>query len=641
MPQEFYRYPEATPLTVEAFQTIDLSAMLEGVAPSYEDIWRALADAARAKLGSEEYDQARVLWLLSDLCSMMLNPANLNEPFSPFAILEDKRSLAISDVVDDEYDFLAAVMDEINTGLVKARVAEVLWISRGRRHINQAQAAIEGYQTIPLHEDTWWRGGEDCWNRALMLAPRMGKAGKNIAEQLSNRLFDALEAEFEAPSPMMAPIAALVIEHRLTNSKAADLPLKLEEAARACERAGDLFRARRCYELSVEAYRMARDPESAARMTAALASTWVAEAELRGDGESVQPLIALNHLEKALQIYRKVPQKFRAQFGVTAILLHLPQRIAEAGNRTVGMMHTISTPPTDISDLINHALDKVADKTAVDALHALTTLYPFAQQEGARQAALKTMRTGLFRSLSGATHLDKTGRVIAKTDPMSFSAEPTVADEERIFAEMVKNHGITRNLTVQGGVLPALSLMQREHCYKEQDLVELAKASALVPPERALMVGKGLYWGIVGDFGMALHFLIPQLENIVRFHMKGAGLKTSNTDQEGIENENGLSTLLDVEGVDEVFGADIVFEIKAQFCSAFGPNLRNAFAHGLMDDNDFYSVDAVYAWWFILKWVAMVYWAQSAQNHRAAADAQRATANGEDAAVDQPEPDVS
>ncbi|WP_370682982.1 DUF4209 domain-containing protein [Pseudomonas syringae pv. atrofaciens] len=109
-------------------------------------------------------------------------------------------------------------------------------------------------------------------------------------------------------------------------------------------------------------------------------------------------------------------------------------------------------------------------------------------------------------------------------------------------------------------------------------------------------VGHGDPYWEVGDFGMAVHFLIPQLENIVRFHMKGAALKTSNTDLEGIENENGLSTLLDVEGVDAVFGADIVFEMKALFCSALGSNLRNAFAHGLMDDDDFYSADAVYTW---------------------------------------------
>lgn len=142
---------------------------------------------------------------------------------------------------------------------------------------------------------------------------------------------------------------------------------------------------------------------------------------------------------------------------------------------------------------------------------------------------------------------------------------------------------------------------------------------------------------MVGDFGMAVHFLIPQLENIVRFHMKVAGLKTSNTDLEGIENENGLSTLLDVEGVDEVFGVDTVFEMKALFCSAFGPNLRNTFAHGLMDDNDFYSADAVYAWWFMLRWVAMVYWAQPTSNHEAAAEDPLTTEEGDPAVAGETE----
>lgn len=92
--------------------------------------------------------------------------------------------------------------------------------------------------------------------------------------------------------------------------------------------------------------------------------------------------------------------------------------------------------------------------------------------------------------------------------------------------------------------------------------------------------------------------------------MKAAGLNTSNTDLEGIENENGLSTLMEVAGVEELFSAEVVFEIKALFCSPFGPNLRNAFAHGLMDDDEFYSAAVVYAWWFMLKWVAMPYWRQ-------------------------------
>lgn len=29
---------------------------------------------------------------------------------------------------------------------------------------------------------------------------------------------------------------------------------------------------------------------------------------------------------------------------------------------------------------------------------------------------------------------------------------------------------------------------------------------------------------MVGDFAVAIHLLIPQLENIIQFHIKGAGL---------------------------------------------------------------------------------------------------------------------
>ena len=154
MLKEFYRYPEATPLTLDALNAIDLATALNGVPAHYEDIWRALADAARAKLAIEEFAQARVLWLLSDLCSMMLNPSNPNELFSPFAILENKRSLAFTDITGDELDFLESAIDELSTSLVKARLAEVLWITPGRRHIKHAQAALAGYQTVPLDEDT-------------------------------------------------------------------------------------------------------------------------------------------------------------------------------------------------------------------------------------------------------------------------------------------------------------------------------------------------------------------------------------------------------------------------------------------------------------------------------------------------------
>jgi hypothetical protein len=65
---------------------------------------------------------------------------------------------------------------------------------------------------------------------------------------------------------------------------------------------------------------------------------------------------------------------------------------------------------------------------------------------------------------------------------------------------------------------------------------------------------------------------------------------------------------MDVEGVSELIGDDVAFEIRAVFCSPYGPNLRNTFAHGLLDDDQIYAESIVYAWWFMLKYVSGPFW---------------------------------
>jgi hypothetical protein len=95
---------------------------------------------------------------------------------------------------------------------------------------------------------------------------------------------------------------------------------------------------------------------------------------------------------------------------------------------------------------------------------------------------------------------------------------------------------------------------------------------------------------------------------MVRVHLKQAGAQTTNLDKDGIENENGLSTLMDLPKVAAVFGKDLSFEIKTLFCDAFGPNLRNDLAHGLLDEDAFNSPNAIYAWWLGLRLVFNTWW---------------------------------
>jgi hypothetical protein len=64
---------------------------------------------------------------------------------------------------------------------------------------------------------------------------------------------------------------------------------------------------------------------------------------------------------------------------------------------------------------------------------------------------------------------------------------------------------------------------------------------------------------------------------------------------------------MDLPEAEKVFGEDLNFEIKALFCDPFGPNLRNELAHGLLDDEAFQSVYAIYAWWFGLRLIFNTY----------------------------------
>ncbi|MDE9512336.1 DUF4209 domain-containing protein [Xenorhabdus bovienii] len=117
-------------------------------------------------------------------------------------------------------------------------------------------------------------------------------------------------------------------------------------------------------------------------------------------------------------------------------------------------------------------------------------------------------------------------------------------------------------------------------------------------------MASALWYGFEKDFGNGIYLLAPQVEHLIRILFKDHGIQTSNIDQYGIENENGLSTLLDNERAEEILGQDLLFELKAVFTESSGSNLRNNVAHGLLSDHQAsLSVASVYAWWMVLRLV--------------------------------------
>jgi hypothetical protein len=156
-------------------------------------------------------------------------------------------------------------------------------------------------------------------------------------------------------------------------------------------------------------------------------------------------------------------------------------------------------------------------------------------------------------------------------------------------------------------IWPAFEIFLEEHQIVESELVDIAINSSAVPRERAQLFAKGLFYGFEMDFVSALFILVPQVEHLVRWHLKKAGVTTTTLSKDGIESENGLSALVDIPEVSKIFGADFQFELKALFCSAYGFNLRNEVAHGLLSYGQCESSRSIFCWAFCLRFVINTY----------------------------------
>ncbi|WP_420825213.1 DUF4209 domain-containing protein [Psychrobacter cibarius] len=91
---------------------------------------------------------------------------------------------------------------------------------------------------------------------------------------------------------------------------------------------------------------------------------------------------------------------------------------------------------------------------------------------------------------------------------------------------------------------------------------------------------------------------------MIRMILKNSGVKTTYIDPaNGIETENGLSTLMNSLELISLLGENLCFEIKTLFTDSKGFNLRNNIAHGLLDDAHAVTSGSVYAWFLILRMI--------------------------------------
>lgn len=523
-------------------------------------------------------------------------------------VLENKRSFAVEDLKPSDVALISIIAPEVDDPLLKARLADLAWLLASPRDFSLGLMAIDAYRNIPLDPVNWSKTGRDAFDRAIFLARILGRGAGDRLEEIESAALDAFRAACNSDPSFAFELAKSLGLSRLGRRSAATLGSALVSLAGAFRGTESLNSARDCLKEAAMWFRAAGNSAEEAATTVQVADSYAEEAELLLSAEKPHHLTVGHLIEKAIQRYRSVPRAYREAHSVDNKVLRLRKLLPDVGEKRVDDLRTVASPPIDLQRLIHDAREQLRAKIGEHALWSLSIVHGGARIAAIRDSATEIVSRHPFQGLFDSVLLSRDGRVIAKQSGSVGPRDNAEPNATAVWAQTIKLYLTQVGIVVQGQILPALEEASIVNRFSEDDIVSIAALAPIVPYGRERLIGKSLHLGLERDFISAVHLLVPQIEHLVRVHLKANGEKTTTIDDSGIENELGLSTLVESSALERIFGEDLSFEIRALFCDPLGPNLRNEIAHGLLDDTAFHAQSLVYAWHLGLRLVLVSYW---------------------------------
>lgn len=571
------------------------AALAESAEGAIQLMWAPLDQIAKRSAGEKKV----LLETVAGIASYRLRPDDWNDPY-PAAIqgLNGDHSPAPAGLADEVLALVMEAAPSIPHSGLRSRVFDVLSTRlAGKPKVDAAQQSIDTLLSAPITAATWYRDHE-AWDRALLVARRLGPPTRSHVARIEASLRALVRGKSEGYEAFQA--AELLAKHSLATDRAASIAKRLLQLAGI----EDSDRRRTYLRGASDWYQRGGDGDQAAQLMAHVVRSYVAEAEAIAAIEA-NPFRAANLFEQALHTVRQLPKADRERLGIGKLAHTIARRIREVNARGLGSMSAFTSDPIDLGDAARQARDRVKDKSIDEALMSFAYLADWFQVDDEIRNTEELIAKHPFHTLFGNIQFAGDGRVVHRSS--GAGGAKVYGVDPAVWHDVVRMYGWRIDLIVKGALWPAYVEITRVHHLSVAEFGLIVVGAGIIPKDRVHQVARALYYGFNGDFSTAMQLLAPQLENLVRVHMLNAGLNTT-TIENGIENEIGLSALMDREEVETIFGRDFAFEIRLLFCGPLGPNLRNEIAHGLLSDGTASSSRAIYAWWIGIRLIFINFW---------------------------------
>ncbi|GBF58308.1 hypothetical protein PbB2_01982 [Candidatus Phycosocius bacilliformis] len=590
--------------TLEDAKDLDFEAPLTGSisADCHElsDLYRASCQRGDESAPQDETASNRVMTMLSSIAGLHLKPNERNEPFGPMVIFADGRRSAITSDFRAHVELLADLAVRAKNCVLRARLSDVCWLLERKRG-TLAAAAISAYVEIVEKTErgelkyrfateggALTSGACDYLRRALQIGRAIGwdKPETVSARELVRRIreqaiaaralvpihwFCDLDLDFAISDPAAIGEA---IEGMLLQ------PLPDEASPHIVV---DLWK------LAARAFHIARRESDKNRCLSEAAEKLVAVSqETKGSA-----MLAAHFLSSAIAQLHGLPGKKDRRTELRQRLIDLQAQVPEE--------MSVFSQELDLREIEEIAQEIVGQADLFDMLFIFADLEKSPDPKKLADDAVETIQQHPISSLFGAAHLDRFGKVIARTQSAGIGEGSA---RSAAFHRIVQAEEIRRKIVAFGMIEPARRLIAEQHYLCDDTFAWLLQHSPFVPSDLIATFARGFLRFFQGDFVSAVYILTPQLENSLRHILKGNGYDlTIFDDATQTQQDRTISSLFEqmrteLEGV---LTTEIAGDIERLFLNKPGPHLRHAVAHGLMHDGDPYGSDAIYACWLIFR----------------------------------------
>lgn len=495
-----------------------------------------------------------------------------------------------------QLDLLRDLVPDVDDPELRARMADLVWTFKREGNLHMREISVTAYleSATRLEDPQEWLGCEHNIERALQISLN-SKLFPIVAHHIEDVL---VRMNGEDPLFLSAKLMHLLRQHGVGDP--INYAALAEKSAIRAESSSGWHIAREYWNLAADWHKTAKNRQSRQIALLSSAETYVKEATQALSLPGNPFMLASSHLAHAVEALHRIPDTQERVNELHKVLLDYQKK-------SLDEMAVISTDPIDITEIVEQAVSRVKGKLLYDALFALALLAKPLSATHLRQQAEEHAKDFILQQFFPIKLMNAMGRTVAR-ESKKRSTDPEEAkkqEEEALEGKMFQNASHGWHLHIQACVEPARYQINSEHNIRIEDFLNIVSNNPFVPAGRELLYAQGLSAGMSGDFLVAVHLLIPQVEHSIRYVLAQQGVITTAIDDDGIQAEFDLNKTLKApqfnEPLTRVLGEDLFFNLRGLLVERFGANLRNDMAHGLLDADQFYSAPSCYLWWLVLR----------------------------------------